>query len=299
MSSAKIPYFHLRSAVKAALYEDTYAGDVTTAALFHQDFPSHAKIIAQETLTVAGLEVAQFVFTEIDPSISFVHHCTDSDLAKAGSVLLTLKGNAQSLLMGERVALNFLQHLSGIATLTTRFCKAVRGYPSKILDTRKTTPGLRMLEKWAVRLGGGINHRYSLGDGILIKDNHLHLLQASGVSLAHACRMAREQSPHGLRILVEVETLDQVLQALEGKADVILLDNMTPSLVHQAAAIVKSRAVLEVSGGVTLENVQEFASAGANFISIGALTHSAPAVDIHMEFFTSPSPKNKTPPQAA
>lgn len=299
MSAIPVPHSHLRSAVKAALREDLYAGDVTTAALFPQDFPAHARILAQEDLTVAGMEVARCVFTEIDSFISFNPCYTDSDVVQTGSVLLILKGSARSLLMGERVALNFLQHLSGIATLTTRFCQAVGGYTTKILDTRKTTPGLRMLEKWAVRLGGGLNHRSSLGDGILIKDNHLDLLQSSGITLTQACRTAREQGPHGLRVCVEIRSLDQVRQALEGKADVILLDNMGPLLVRQAAAMVKGHAVLEVSGGVTLENVREMASAGADFISIGALTHSAPAVDINMEFFIPPNPKQKTPPRAA
>ena len=299
MSAIPVPYSHLRSAVKAALREDLYAGDVTTAALFPQDFPAHARILAQEDLTVAGMEVARCVFAEIDSSISFNPRYTDSDVVQTGSVLLILKGSARSLLMGERVALNFLQHLSGIATLTTRFCQAVGGYTTKILDTRKTTPGLRMLEKWAVRLGGGLNHRFSLGDGILIKDNHLDLLQSGGINLTQACRTARERGPHGLRVCVEIRSLDQVRQALEGKADVILLDNMGPLLVRQAATMVKGRAVLEVSGGVTLENVREMASAGADFISIGALTHSAPAVDINMEFFIPPNPKQKTPPRAA
>ncbi|GIW53826.1 MAG: hypothetical protein KatS3mg082_0230 [Nitrospiraceae bacterium] len=198
-------------------------------------------------------------------------------------VLLAIEGDGRSLLMGERIALNFLQHLSGIATLTARFCRAVRGYPVRILDTRKTVPGLRALEKWAVRLGGGWNHRHSLGDGVLIKDNHLALLRGRGLHVADACRLARERSPHGLRIIVEAESLEEIREALNGGADVILLDNMAPATVRLAVDMIKGRALVEVSGGITLENVREMAEAGANFISIGALTHSAPAADISMD----------------
>jgi len=197
--------------------------------------------------------------------------------------VLVVEGEARSLLMAERVLLNFLQRLSGVATLTARFCQATKGYPTRILDTRKTTPGLRALEKWAVQLGGGFNHRHSLGDGILIKDNHLALLHAQGRSVADACRLARERGPHGLRIIVEAHSLAHVREALAGESDVILLDNMTPAQVRQAVAIIKGRALVEVSGGITLDLAGEMAAAGTDYLSIGALTHSAPAANLSMD----------------
>jgi nicotinate-nucleotide pyrophosphorylase (carboxylating) len=196
---------------------------------------------------------------------------------------MTAEGDGRSLLMAERIALNFLQRLSGIATLTRRFCRTVRGLPARILDTRKTTPGLRILEKWAVRLGGGHNHRVSLSDGLLIKDNHVTLWRAAGGSLTDACRRARAAGPHGLRIIIEAQTLDDVKQALQGKADVILLDNMAPALVRRAVEAIDGRALVEVSGGITLANAREMAQAGAHYLSIGALTHSAPAADLSMD----------------
>jgi nicotinate-nucleotide pyrophosphorylase (carboxylating) len=183
-------------------------------------------------------------------------------------------------LKSERVALNFLQRLSGIATLTARFCEAVKNFNVKILDTRKTTPGIRALEKWAVRLGGGHNHRSGLGDGVLIKDNHLAL---AGGDVARACRLARERAPHGLKIELETRTLYDVRAALEGNADIILLDNMEVASIRKAVDLIKKRALIEVSGGVTLANVREIAAAGPDLISVGALTHSAPAAAFSMD----------------
>ena len=197
--------------------------------------------------------------------------------------MLIVEGDGRSPPMAERIALNFMQRLSGIATLTRRACEAVRGYPTRILDTTKTTPGLRALEKWAVRLGGGYNHRVSLSDGLLIKDNHLALLHAERIGLAQACRQARAAGPHGLKIMVEVQQLAEVKEALSGEADVILLDNMTPSQVRQAVGRIKGRALVEVSGGITLTNAKDMAMAGADFLSIGALTHSAPAADLGLD----------------
>jgi nicotinate-nucleotide pyrophosphorylase (carboxylating) len=211
-------------------------------------------------------------------------HFRDGQRIKANQTILTVRGPAQALLAAERISLNFLQHLSGIATLTAKFCEAIRGFPTKILDTRKTTPGLRHLQKWAVRLGGGHNHRFSLGDGILIKDNHLSLLSSKKIGIPQACRLAREHGPHHMRISVETESLTQVKEALKGQADIILLDNMKPPLVRKAVELIKGRALVEISGGITLTNVRDMAAAGAQYISIGALTHSAPAVNIHMEF---------------
>jgi nicotinate-nucleotide pyrophosphorylase (carboxylating) len=265
------------------LAEDLSLGDVTTAALFPEPVRGRGTIIAHHPMTVAGIAVARQVFTQVDPSLKVVRSVRDGAAVRANAPVLVVQGDARSLLMAERVALNFLQRLSGIATLTARFRDSVRGYRTRILDTRKTTPGLRALEKWAVRIGGGWNHRQSLGDGILIKDNHLALLRAQRIGVTEACRLARERAPQGLKVEIEAQTLGEVRDALTGDADIILLDNMTPALVQQAIAMIKDRALVEVSGGITLNNVQEMAAAGADFISIGALTHSAPAADLSMD----------------
>ncbi len=234
-------------------------------------------------MIVAGLAVAREVFLAIDPSLRITKSLHDGHSVPAETPVMVVRGDARSLLMAERVAVNFLQRLSGIATLTAQFCDAVHGHPTTILDTRKTTPGLRALEKWAVRLGGGKNHRFSLGDGLLIKDNHLAILGAKGVDVAAACRLARAAAPHALRIEVEAKTLPEVKKALAGGADIILLDNMSPILVRKAVELIQKRALVEVSGGMTLQTVKDMAQAGADFISVGALTHSAPAANLSMD----------------
>ncbi len=234
-------------------------------------------------MTVAGVAVAREVFLAVDPSVRIIKTVNDGRAVKPDTSVLVVRGDVRSLLMAERVAVNFLQQLSGIATLTAQFCAAVRGFPTRILDTRKTTPGLRALEKWAVALGGGKNHRFSLSDGILIKDNHLAVLRSTGIDVAGACRLARAGAPHGLRIEVEAKTLQEVREALAGKADIILLDNMSPAMVRQAVALIKQRALVEVSGGITLQTVAAMAQAGADYISVGALTHSAPAANLSLD----------------
>jgi nicotinate-nucleotide pyrophosphorylase (carboxylating) len=284
MPTAPIPLFHLQSLVRSAIQEDLSEGDITSAALIPDRLTKKAFFIAQDDITLAGLCVVQTIFQEIDPRLTMTSHFRDGQRIKANQTILTVRGPAQALLAAERISLNFLQHLSGIATLTAKFCEAIRGFPTKILDTRKTTPGLRHLQKWAVRLGGGHNHRFSLGDGILIKDNHLSLLSSKKIGITQACRLAREHGPHHMRISVETESLTQVKEALKGQADIILLDNMKPPLVRKAVELIKGRALVEISGGITLTNVRDMAAAGAQYISIGALTHSAPAVNIHMEF---------------
>ena len=283
MSNTGLSSFDFEHIVKAALDEDISYGDVTTNVLVPSDTTTRATMKAKQALTVAGIPVVQKVFEVLDPTISLKLEHGDGETITTGQVIATLEGCTRSILTGERVALNFLQHLSGIATLTKQFCEAVREFPAKILDTRKTTPGLRKLEKWAVTMGGGLNHRMSLNDGILIKDNHLAILKAQGMDITQACRLAKTNGPHGLRICVEIESLDDIDQALDGQADVLLLDNMTSDVVHQAVTQIKGRAIVEVSGGITLTNVREFAAAGADYISIGALTHSAPAVDISLD----------------
>ena len=277
----------IRKAVQAALAEDLGQGDATTAALFPKPVPARGTIVAHEAMTVAGVAAARQTFLAVDRSVKVVRTVRDGLTIERESPVLIVEGDARSLLMAERVSLNFLQHLSGIATLTARFCQAVRGYRVKILDTRKTTPGLRALEKWAVRLGGGRNHRHSLSDGILIKENHLAL---AGHDVASACRLAREGAAHGLKIEVEAQTLDEVRAALEGKADIILLDNMDVPSIRTAVDLIKGRALVEVSGGVTLATVREIAAAGPDFISIGALTHSAPAANLSMDILPLSSP---------
>jgi len=277
----------IRKAVQAALAEDLGQGDATTAALFPKPVPARGTIVAHEAMTVAGVAAARQTFLAVDRSVKVVRTVRDGLTIERESPVLIVEGDARSLLMAERVSLNFLQHLSGIATLTARFCQAVRGYRVKILDTRKTTPGLRALEKWAVRLGGGRNHRHSLSDGILIKDNHLAL---AGHDVASACRLAREGAAHGLKIEVEAQTLDEVRAALDGQADIILLDNMDVPSIRTAVDLIKGRALVEVSGGVTLATVREIAAAGPDFISIGALTHSAPAANLSMDILSLSSP---------
>lgn len=277
------PTLLLRDIVRQALVEDVSFGDITTSALFPRPCAARAAIVARHEMVAAGIAVAREVFLAVDPALRIRCPIRDGQLVGRSTALLAVEGDGRSLLMAERVALNFLQRLSGIATLTRQFCLAVRGFPTRILDTRKTTPGLRVLEKWAVRLGGGYNHRFSLSDGLLIKDNHLSLLQADGLSIQDACRQARNSGPHGIRVNVEVQSLTDVKQALNGKADVILLDNMAPPLVRKAVELIKGRAMIEVSGGITLANARDMAQAGADFLSIGALTHSAPAADLSLD----------------
>ena len=273
---------NIREFVACALAEDLGTGDVTTQALFRTHVPASGTIVAEEPegLALAGLAVAVEVFAQVDPSLTCTPSFADGDRVPAGAAVLTVTGDGRSILKGERVALNFLQRLSGIATLTAKFCDAVKGFKTRIIDTRKTTPGLRALEKWAVTLGGGANHRYGLADGILIKDNHLAL---AGGDVARACRQARERAPHGLKIEVEVQSLEAVQAALDGGADIILLDNMKVPAIRKAVEMIKGRATIEVSGGVTLGNVREIAAAGPALISVGALTHSAPAARFSMD----------------
>ncbi len=277
------PLSSIQRVINAALEEDLAYGDLTSTLLIPQTLLARAEIIAKGHMIVAGVAVARRVFHSVDSTIALATHIGDGTMVRPSTPILTMRGRAQSLLQGERIALNFLQRLSGISTLTHQFCEAVRDYPVAIVDTRKTTPGLRALEKWAVRLGGGKNHRFSLHDGILIKDNHLLIMASQRMNIKQTCLRARQHAPHGLRICVEVETVAQVRQALKGKADVLLLDNMTPDQVRQAISIIQGRALVEVSGGITLDNIRDMAEAEPDFISIGALTHSAPSMDLSMD----------------
>ncbi|HKT33282.1 MAG TPA: carboxylating nicotinate-nucleotide diphosphorylase [Nitrospira sp.] len=277
-----LPAAEIRRAVRQGLEEDAWQGDVTTAALFLHPTPAQGRIIAQQDVIVAGIAAAVQTFLAVDASLALTVLKKDGSRATAGDTLLRIEGDGRSILTAERTALNFLQHLSGIATLADRFCQAVRGYRVVILDTRKTLPGWRKMQKWAVALGGGTNHRSSLGDAVLVKDNHLSLLSGKG-AVRQACELAKSRSHSRMPIIVEVESLRDVLQALTAGADIILLDNMTPTMVRKAVRMIKGRALVEVSGGITLKNVRAMAAAGANRISIGALTHSAPAAAMTLE----------------
>ena len=270
----------IRSAVTIALVEDLGRGDVTTSALFPKPVRARGTIIAHQSMTVAGIAVAKQVFRAVDASLTITQAIKDGAVVRRNRPVLTVIGDARSLLKAERVALNFLQRLSGIATLTARFCDAVCGRRVKILDTRKTSPGLRALEKWAVALGGGHNHRFSLGDGLLIKDNHLAL---SGHDAASACRLSRKRAPKELKIEVEAKNFREVRAAIAGGADIILLDNMSIPMIKRAIKLIGKRALVEVSGGVTLANVRKIAATKPDRISIGALTHSAPAANLSMD----------------
>jgi nicotinate-nucleotide pyrophosphorylase (carboxylating) len=274
----------IRRAVQGALEEDVGEGDATTLATVPANALAKAVMVAREPLVLAGLALAEAAFLEVSQDMDITRAAEDGRALKAGDALLHVQGPAQSLLTAERTALNFVQRLSGIATLTAQFVQAVDGTRAQILDTRKTTPGLRLLEKYAVTCGGGQNHRFGLDDLVLIKDNHLVALHnASPNPIAAAVLRARLKYPQ-LKVEVEAETLPQVTQAVAAGADIILLDNMTPEQLKAAVTVVAGRARTEASGGVTLETIRALAESGVDFISVGALTHSARAMDIAFDF---------------
>ena len=271
----------IKQHVIAALSEDIGQGDATTEALIAADASGQAQIIAREALVVAGVALAEAVFSELDNEASFDGHIEDGEKVQSGDCLLTVTARLRALLTGERTALNFLQRLSGVATQSARYAEAVSGTGVLILDTRKTTPGWRMLEKYAVQCGGARNHRRGLDDMMLIKDNHLAALSGD-CRIAKAVRLARQASPD-LKIEVEAETLEQAEQAAEAGVDIVLLDNMTIKELRAAVKLINGRTQTEASGGITLENIRAVAETGVNYISAGALTHSARSVDISME----------------
>ena len=275
--------YNIQEIIETALREDIGAGDITTTATVDKKAEGSAEIIVKEGLIVAGILIAEAVFKTVDAGIAFKAFVKDGESVKKGKTIARISGRLSSLLAGERVALNFLQRLSGIATLTSCFVAKVKGCRAKILDTRKTTPGLRILEKYAIRMGGGFNHRFGLCDGILIKDNHI----AAVGSITEAVLRARENIPHNMLIEVEAKDLDEVRDAILAGADVIMLDNMKPAVMKQAVKIIGKKALIEASGGVNLQNVMVIAKTGVDFISVGALTHSARAVDISMEVVSS------------
>jgi nicotinate-nucleotide pyrophosphorylase (carboxylating) len=267
----------LKELIEKALAEDLGSGDVTSEATIPAESASEAVMLAKQHLVLAGIEVSREVFLHLDPTIQFTPFAKDGDIIHAGTELARLSGNTRALLAGERVALNLLQHMSGIATLTAKYVEKLKGLKAVVLDTRKTLPGLRQLEKNAVRIGGGKNHRMGLYDMILIKDNHI---KAAG-SITKAVASARTKTGT-LRIEVETKTLDEVREALAAKPDIIMLDNMPIDVMREAVKLIAGRALVEASGNVTLETVRRIAETGVDFVSSGSLTHSAPAADISM-----------------
>ena len=274
----------IEETVMAALEEDGAYHDATTSALIGPGDWGRGVLIAKEAGVIAGIAVAATAFTLLDDSVSFDETATDGQWVESGTELAEVEGRLTALLSAERVALNFLQRMSGIATLTRAYVDAVDGTATRILDTRKTTPGLRSIERYAVAAGGGRNHRFNLSDGVLIKDNHIAALRERGVeSIGAILARARAAAPHTMRIEIEVATPEEAEEAADAGADIILLDNMDAADIRDSVRRIAGRAIVEASGGVTLDNVRDIAAAGVDFISVGRLTHSAPSLDISLE----------------
>ena len=265
--------------IRMALQEDITREDVSTNAVMPTATKGTVELIAKEDGVIAGLDIYARVFTILDEKTEIDFYCKDGDEVKKGELMATVTGDIRVLLSGERVALNYLQRMSGIATYTRQVAKLLEGSKVTLLDTRKTTPNCRVFEKYAVRVGGGCNHRYNLSDGVLLKDNHIG---AAG-SVTKAIQMAKAYAPFVRKIEIEVETLEQVKEAVEAGADIIMLDNMTPEVMKQAVELIDGRAQTECSGNITKENIQKIREIGVDFVSSGALTHSAPILDISMK----------------
>ena len=265
--------------IRMALQEDITSEDVSTNAVMPTATKGTVELIAKEDGVIAGLDIYARVFTILDEKTEIDFHCKDGDEVKKGELMATVTGDIRVLLSGERVALNYLQRMSGIATYTRQVAKLLEGSKVTLLDTRKTTPNCRVFEKYAVRVGGGCNHRYNLSDGVLLKDNHIG---AAG-SVTKAIQLAKAYAPCVRKIEIEVETLEQVKEAVEAGADIIMLDNMTPEVMKQAVELIDGRAQTECSGNITKENIQKIREIGVDFVSSGALTHSAPILDISMK----------------
>jgi nicotinate-nucleotide pyrophosphorylase (carboxylating) len=275
-----VDFWVIREILERAFHEDMPMGDITTDCTVPEHSVSKAVLIAKQEGVIAGIDVCIEAFKMLDPKVKLRVIAKDGDFVEKGSQLLIVEGKSRALLKAERTALNLLQRLSGIASTTRKYVEKIIGYNAKVVDTRKTTPGLRALEKYAVRVGGGTNHRFSLSDGVLIKDNHI---KAAG-GIEQAVKAAKDSIPHTVKIEVETQTLDQVEEAIRAGADIIMLDNMSPSLMEQAVKIIDGKALIEASGNVTLDNIQEVAASGVDIISVGAITHSIKAMDISMKF---------------
>jgi len=272
--------------IDRALEEDSVGADVTTNSLIPPHLEARAFLVPKEPGILAGLEVAAETFRRVDPNLVYTQKLLDGDRVKGGEIVATISGSMASILIAERTALNFLQRMSGIATLTDQYIQAVEGTSSSITDTRKTVPGLRLLDKYAVSIGGGRNHRMSLADGVLIKDNHLAALQAEGIDLGQAIKRARARAPHTVKIEVEVESIEAAIAAANAGADIVMLDNMSSTDMRTAVDQIAAHCTVEASGGITLANVAEVAQSGVDIISIGALTHSPRALDISLDYET-------------
>ncbi len=273
----------LSRVVGAALEEDAPWGDLTSSTLLPAETTATADLVAREPGVFSGGEVFSAAFALTDPSLTVDLHVGDGDAFGAGDVLASVTGSARSILTAERVALNFAQRMSGIATLTARYVSAVEGTSARIADTRKTTPGLRAFERHAVRSGGGHNHRHSLSDAVMAKDNHLAVLRRSGADLAESLRDALARLPHTVHVVVEVDRLDQIAEVLAGGAHTVLLDNFDLDDLRAGVAAIDGRAQVEASGGVTLDTVAAIAATGVDVISVGALTHAARALDLGLD----------------
>lgn len=269
--------------IELALAEDLGGGDVTTDALIPSDWRGKGSLLVKAHGVLAGIRIAARVFRTVDPGTKLKVLLNDGSAVRPGDIIGTVTGRYASILKAERTALNFLQRLSGVATETSKFVEAVKGLPVKILDTRKTTPGMRVLEKYAVRMGGGTNHRLNLSDGILIKDNHIAALRRHRLGLEEVIARAKKQNRRSLKVEIEVTAVDDAVRAAEAGADIIMLDNMDLASIRRAVEAVKGKALVEASGGITLENIRAVAETGVDFISIGAITHSARALDISLE----------------
>ncbi len=280
---SNIDWNQVDKTLEIALHEDIGSGDITTSSLIPKKHVSSSVLLAKDNFIIAGLPFSERVFKIIDSGIKFKSLAKEGGKIRSGTVIAELKGKTKSLLMGERTALNLLQRLSGIATLTAKYSAAVKGTGARIVDTRKTVPGLRFFDKYAVRAGGGSNHRFGLFDGVLIKDNHIAAVGGVG----KAVKIARDRAPHLVKIEVEVKNLREVREALSARADIIMLDNMTAAATKKAVELIRSRnkdVLIEASGNINLENVREIAANGVDLISVGALTHSVQAADISMKF---------------
>ena len=265
--------------IEMALREDIGSGDITTSSIMRTPLRATAQLVAEERLILAGIDIFRQVYKKLDPDLELIKHFEDGDEVSQGSIIGEISGEASVILRGERVALNFLQRLSGIATLTHEFVTRVKSYPVTILDTRKTTPGWRTLEKYAVKMGGGENHRLGLFDAVLIKNNHI---SAAG-GIGEAVRRVRTHVPNGFRIEVETRNLQEVREALDSGVNTIMLDNMSVEMMREAVTMINKRVLVEASGSIRLNNVEEVAATGVDFISVGALTHSALAADISLK----------------
>lgn len=276
MKNIEIDWGKVDLVIENTLEEDLGSGDVTTDAIFSVDDTCEALIIAKEEGIIAGIPIAERVFQKLAPEVTVAQKLKDGEHVNPGDEILVIKGSIHAVLSGERLSLNLLQRMSGIATATSKYVAAISGYRTRILDTRKTAPGLRVLDKYAVSIGGGCNHRFGLYDAVLIKDNHIDFAG----NISNAVEIVRSKYQSKFKVEVETSTLDEVREALKAGADIIMLDNMTVEMMKEAVRIINGKSITEASGGITLDNVRQIADTGVDFISVGAITHSSPALDM-------------------